>query len=41
MKSNELIKSLAEHLSIEVDAHLPDYGDAEVMRKHRNKYEQL
>jgi len=33
MKSNELIKSLAEHLSIEVDTHLPNHGDAEVIVK--------
>ena len=33
MKSSEIIKYLAEHLSIEVDTHQPNYGDAEVIVK--------
>ena len=33
MESNEVIKYLAEHLSIEVDTHLPNYGDTEVVAK--------
>lgn len=33
MESSEIIKYLAEHLSIEVDMHLPNYGDAEVVAK--------
>jgi len=33
MELNEIIKYLCEHLSVEVDTRLPNYGDAELVVK--------